>query len=347
MTQTGLYSLALVAAFAAGCQSAQKSLSGTEQSSLRRHSLDVLKAAIAYKHNPAVRIAAVEAMQSVDNEELLPWIRLALLDNHPAVRFAACAAVGQIKDETSLGVVLDLTDDENESVRVAALFARHRLGDTSQTGMMADFLLHNQDVSVRRNAAMLLGMLGERSSITLLAKAMNDTDEGVRNQVLEALAVLGHAQAHKELQFMANTGVGSEEVFAIAALAATGDPRFADTFRYKLSTASHVETRLTAARALGVLGLDDGFDFAMQTLRLQRPESVESGDTPEDRLLRVRLLAMNALGAIRRIDSLANLRMVLINEKDPRVQVAAARAVLDITVLPKDEGPFARRHAAN
>ena len=65
---------------------------------------------------------------------------------------------------------------------------------------------------------------------------------------------------------MANAGVGAVETFAVQALSGTGDPAYVETFRYRLGNALHTETRLAAAAALGRLGSDDGFDFALRSL---------------------------------------------------------------------------------
>ena len=82
------------------------------------------------------------------------------------------------------------------------------------------------------------------------------------------MARLGSREARQELTFMASSGIGSEEVFAITALAHTRDPRSLDTFRYKLGTAANLETKLAAARALGLLGSDEGFEVALGALSM-------------------------------------------------------------------------------
>jgi HEAT repeat protein len=210
-----------------------------------------------------------------------------------------------------------------------------------QTGRMPSYLLEHQEVTVRRNAALLLGMLGEPSAIKVLAHAMKDADSGVRHHALEALARLGNREAKQELAFMTNSGIGSEEVFAINALSATGDPTYIDTFRYKLATAAHIETRLAAAAALGRHGLDDGFEVARQGLRVTRPVHNDPDDPPAGQIMRIRQLATAAFGAMGRLDALPVLQEVTKTSRDPRVQVSAARAILDILAADRERGlPF-------
>lgn len=312
-----------------GCVSTP-AVSGAAPVALERRAQGLLQAALQYPHNPIVRVEAVEALQSCGNGKLWPWIRTALLDEHAAVRFAACVAVGVLRDDLADGALRDLASDDDDSVKVAALFARHRLGFTHDTGKMPYYLLDHHEATVRRNAALVLGMLGERGAIKVLARAMRDPDEGVRQHALEAMARLGNREAAQELAFMTNAGVGSQEVFAILALSATDNPRYVDTFRYKLATGVHLETKLAAIRALGTLGHADGFDLAVRSLRRKRATINDPDDPPAGQLLRIRQMAAAAVGAIGRDDALAPLESMMEGSADARVQVSAAGAVLRI-----------------
>jgi HEAT repeat protein len=286
-----------------------------------------------YPHNPAVRAQAIEALQALPDESTRVWIRSALLDEHPAVRFAACLAVGEKRDAGAQSAIAKCVTDPDASVRVGALFARLRLGQTDRTGEIAGYLLTHRDIGVRRNAALVLGLLAENGAIRILARAMKDSDPGVRQHALEAMSRLGNPEARQELTFMSNTGVGSEEVFAINALAGTRDPAFLETFRYKLATAQHTETKLAAGRALGMLRNDEGYEVALQALRSPKPVPGDVNDPPASQVLRIQQLAAGALGAIGRMEALGALNEVMSNSKDPRVQISAARAIVDIDTV--------------
>ena len=215
-------------------------------------------------------------------------------------------------------------------MQAAALFALHRLGDESRSGSLPNYVLSGDDATCRRNAALVLGMLDERSGIKVLARAMKDPDFGVRQHALEAMARLGNSEARQELAFMTSSGVGSDEIFAIGALAATRDPIYADTFRYKLTTAPHLETRLAAARALGTLGVSEGFPVAIEALRGKPVLRDDTHDPAPQQRLRIRQMAMAALGAIGRTDALPVLSELMDDKSDPHVRVSAARAILEI-----------------
>jgi HEAT repeat protein len=308
---------------------------------INRRAMACLEAAIGYQANPVVRVEAVEALESSGCPEGRPWIRTALTDEHPAVRFAACVAVGRLGDDLAAGALRQRLGDEDASVRVAALFARHRLGHKEGTGRIPTYLLHHEDVTVRRNAALLLGLLDEADAVRVLARAMRDQDTGVRHHALEAMARYGNSEAKQELVFMTNAGIGSEEVFAIGALAATSDPRYLDTFRYKLATGSHIETKLAAARALGRLGSDEGLVIALRAVGAPPRPIRDPDDPPEGQRFRVRQMAAAALGAIGSTRALPALEQLMEDPADPRLQVSGAKAALEILAANRQEGlPF-------
>lgn len=292
---------------------------------------ECLRRAVVYPDNPVVRAAAVEAMAAADDETLRPRIRLALLDEHPGVRFAACAAVGDLRDESADAAVRKLLDDPDASVRAAALYARHGLGHRERSGELVDLLLTHSDSLVRCNAAMLLGRLGESSAVPPLARAMRDKDPRVQDFALEALAALGVEEARSQLHYMSHSGIGSQEAFAVGALGAARNPADAELLKEKLGNAAHLETRLAAARALGRLENRDGLDISLKGLSFNRPRREESDDAPEAQRVRIRLMAAAALGDIGDPAALPALVRILERDEDPRLQVAAAGAILKIS----------------
>ena len=308
----------------------QRAVSTAESPGLRDRALLGLESALRFPDNPVVRAQAVEALQDSGSTDALPLIRLAMTDEHPGVRFAACVALGVLKDHASRSRLESMASDKDASVSAAAVFALHRLGDDRHTGRLSALLLEHKEPTVRRNAALLLGMLGEPGSVKLLARAMRDNDAGVRDHALEAMARLGNREAAQELSFMANSGVGSVETFAVTALSNTGSRLYLDLLRYKLGSAVHLETRLAAARGLGLLGEPAGYDEAIRALSAPRAATPDPNDPPAEQRLRTLQLASAALGAIGSPSALPPLERVMRADPDPRVQVAAAAAIAKI-----------------
>ena len=345
---TKMFAIVLVLAIClTGCVTpARGPVAPGEREAAKARALDCLRRGIQYPHNPAVRLQAVEAYEQLPGEEGLPWVRSALLDEHPGVRFAACMVLGTRRDRVAHSALRQRLEDDDPNVRVGALFALHRLGDEGQTGKLAWYLLSHQEPTVRRNAALVLGRLEEPGVVKTLARAMRDTDPGVRDHALEAMAILGNHEARQQLRLMANSGIGQEEVFALNALIATRDPTCGDLMRYKLQTGVHLETRLVAVRGLGVLGKAEGLQEALRAIRFNRPRTSEPDDPPEAQVLRTRQLAAAALGALGDPTALSALERMMNDSDDPRLQVAAAKAILEIISIQMGQRmPFATGQA--
>jgi HEAT repeat protein len=316
--------------FASGCaQINPYTQDPARMADLKQRALEALKRGA--RHNePIVRAQAIESLQEEAPRAGLPWIRAGVHDEHPAVRFAAAMALGSWGDEVSHESLTKLLEDPNHSVRAGAIFALHRLGDTRHTGLLASFLRDHPDMSVRCNAALVLGRLGEPGAIPLLAGVVGCKDDALHAQALEALVLLGNKEAVQHMTFVANSGNGPEEVFALNALALIGDDSLKKTFEYKLEEGLYQETRLAAARALGELGSGAGLEVALEGIRFDDPDRGLENDPPENQLMRVRQMAAVALGAIGDPAALVPLAQRLEDNTDARVQIACAKAILRI-----------------
>ena len=90
------------------------------------------------------------------------------------------------------------------------------------------------------------------------------------------------------------------------------------------------------------MGSDEGFDLARKALRTYKPMIDDPKDPAAGQILRVKQMAAAALGAIGRVEALPALAKLMDDPADPRLQVSAARAILEI--LNADRGralPFA------
>lgn len=284
-----------------------------------------------YPEHPAVRAQAVEAAEEVLGKDALLLIREAMKDEHPAVRFAACMALGRLRDPDAFPALRKLAEDEDANVRVGAYFALERLGDGSHRPAWVDLLRRHEDPTVRRNAVMALGMLEDKKAMPVLElAASSDPDEGVKLQALEGMARLGDREAIGRFLQYAIAGQSFRQPYALVTLAHIRDERVVPALRTRLESSPYLESRLAAARSLGALGYPDGYDLALASLNWEDTRSDLRDDPPEVQLMRVRSMAAMALGEIgsrRALDALAG-RMQ--TPDDPRVQLAAATAILMI-----------------
>lgn len=308
-----------------GCASAGGA--GVKQTSER--AMSCLRYYLPYEHSATARVQALESLAECGSDEVLPWIRLALNDESPAVRFAAAMALGQRDDRTSLNSIRKLLGSREASDQIAAAGALHLLGDTSASGKLADYLFDRSDPTAPRHASFVLGRLGEVGANKILARVVTSKDPGLRSNALESMALLGSKEAKATLVANVYNGLGPEETFALTVLGRLRDRQYHEIFVDKMKTAQHLETKLAAARALGQLGGKEGFDLAMSSLTYTAKKD-EKNDPAENQTFRVRQLAATTLGAIGDRRAVQPLESMLNDADDPRLQIAAAKALMDI-----------------
>lgn len=318
----------LITAGAIGCASAPQVPPDAE---LRQLATRYVEMACLYPENPAVRAQAMEAASDLPGDEARLRIRQGLDDDHAGVRFAACMAVGKLKDTGALSSIRSLANDADPNVRVGAYFALERMGDYSYRIAWRDMLRGHEDPVVRRNATLALGHLENKEVMPLLRHvAVEDRDDGVRLQALEALALLGERSAINRFEYDAFGGVGFKQPFALLTLGRVSDPGLLPRLRARLRSAPYLEARLAAARSLGMHEYDDGYDLALKSLTWNKPVKGLPDDPPTNQIMRVRSMAALALGDIGDRRALGWLKVQMETPEDPRVQLAAATAILTI-----------------
>lgn len=319
----------------AGCS--QAAYDPAKAPALRERALECLRLGVRYEPSATVRAQAIEALQRTAGADELPRLRLALHDESPAVRFAAGLALGTLRDEVAAPNFRRMLNSSVVSDRLVAIFALHRQGDTRYTAELASALLEDEDLTVRRNAALLLGRLEEKGALKLLARGMRDSDRGLRANVLEAMALLGSKEAIATVYAQVYSGIGEEEAFALIVLGELRNPMYRDMFVEKLKSAMHLETRLAAARALGEIGDGAGFDAALEALRFTAAAD-QKNDPANNRTFRVRQMAAVALGSIRDPRALTALEKMMNTEGEPRLQITASMAILEILAASTKPG---------
>jgi HEAT repeat protein len=269
----------------------------------------------ASSEDPVLRENAMEAVRGIRDPVVTPVILKGLDDTQKIVRFRAALAAGEhhlVEARPKLEALV-ANDDNDNHLRVAVIFALHSLGDTTHSHDLEQTAL-DSDPGVRGNTAIVLGLLGEKSGLKILKVLARDTDPVVRQRAWEAMWRLGDRSYLNELVGLTLSKYADDQQLALMALAAPRNESVREAVRSGL-TADHVETSLVAARAMGILGSDEGYGLA-----LQGAKSSEG---------RQRFHAALAFGAIGRTDAQGVLRG-LMKDRDPRVRVAAATAVLEI-----------------
>lgn len=272
-----------------------------------------------------LRANAIEAAQPM-KDRVRPIAQLALEDGNPGVRFAALATIGKLRLTDLAPAVARHLDDRSPSVRAAALFAQRVCGANNDISPMAA-MISSQDVGLRGNVALLLGMMGDRSAApmvkdlarTPLKKSSAVQVAIVNIQVAEALVKLGDDEALDAIRSGAYSQFDEVRVLSVQMMGRMGDRRMERALVEFLKTPP-VELQLAAAESLMRLGHKDGLRIALESSASALPT--------------VRSQAALTLGLFSEAEAAEALGRLLKDESEA-VRLAAAAAVINGPVAPR------------
>jgi len=267
-----------------------------------------------HSKDKTLRANALEAMREVPDDVSRRSILKGLEDEEAIVRFSAAMAAGELRLGDAQQPLLAMVNDPNPNVGIAVRFALHKLGITEYTHDL-EKTARDPDPNVRGNTALVLGLLGEKDAIKKILKVLRlDQNPAVRQQASEAMWRLGDPEAKDDLLALTVSSYADDQMLGYLALAG---PRNQEVRKYVYSglTSDYLEVSLAAARAMGLLGSDQGYGVAEKGAKSTKPAQ--------------RFLAAMAFAAIGRTDAQPMLEKLL-KDKDPKVRVAAASAVLQL-----------------
>ena len=112
-------------------------------------------------------------------------------DSEKAVRIAAVDAVAAMADPSSVDVLVELLNDDDIHIRLLAGSGVTRIkSDGARTRTLKILLDTDENVYLRRLAAIALGNYGDKKAIGELIQVMDDDSYVVRYSVLKALQTL-------------------------------------------------------------------------------------------------------------------------------------------------------------
>jgi HEAT repeat protein len=203
-----------------------------------------------------------------------------------------------------------------------AVYGLARTGDERHMVVLARGL-EGSKKDVRRNAAYLLGLLGNRSAAPMLRSHMNDRDPMTRLRAAEALVRLGDSRGLNVIRSMtlAEGGTRTDPALQLGAVLVLGQVGIAsediDRLRWiELQRANDGAVRVAAFGARGMLG-----DYSQMTT-LAEIAAGRSGFGPGSQAMALQMLARSAYGPAWR-DACSAL-----DAGDPTVRLSAAWAML-------------------
>jgi HEAT repeat protein len=282
-----------------------------------------------YSDDPRIRANAVESMRYAPKEQLTNAVRVGLGDENRGVRFVSVMLIGetQLCDDSLLLEPLLL--DPSESVQAAALYSLYRCGEQINLNPLAS-MLQSDNPELRGNAALVLGRMGNPSAIPLLRSASHEQMDGIlpirrrliNLQLSEALVLLGETE---ELQVIRAAVFSSATEAEVTALACQILGRLSDM------------TVLPTLEGLAAGGTPNRQPDEVQLIAATAVAEIAPNRMPTELVLRfsssqephLRAQCAVALGVQGNQLSLGPLTLLL-KDRDPLVQIAAARAILRI-----------------
>ena len=319
-----VFAFVFLAFSAFGCNESSQTTYGNvdtvSASDLTTEATMIIREALA-DDNPLIRVNAIEVVATTKRIRLMPKVQRLLKDKFVPVRFAASLAIGDLEYSLAESEVAQLLQDENENVKIAALYAMSKLGSAESFGLLRKAISSN-DQTVRANAAFLLGKSGDKSVLKFLYWAMQrkDSDDRVRFQAAESIAMLGDEQIFPKLWTMLISAYADDRVMGIRAMGALGTDQAKNALITMLDD-DILEVRLAAAEQLGKLGDTTGepevLDVFTKNLTARLDKRV---------LERVNVLTALAIGRIGTAP-LTKFLPLLLKNQSKFVRIAAAKAV--------------------
>jgi len=271
--------------------------------------------------NPKARVFAIEVVADTKRIKLMPKAQRLLRDEFVPVRFASALAVGDLEYRLAENEVAQLLKDEDENVRIAAAYAMAKLGHPESFKTLRKAIA-SRDRTVRANAAMLLGKSGDESTLKFLWWTLQhrDSDDSVRFQSAEAIAMLGDERIYPKLWTMLISAYVNDRVMGVRAMGALGTAQAQNALITMLDD-DILEVRLHAAGQLGVLKDTIGESEVLDVFRKNLTAGLN-----KDSFERVNVLTALAIGQIG-TPPLTKFLPHFLKDKSKFVRIAAAKAV--------------------
>jgi HEAT repeat protein len=295
---------------------------------VRASAMNILSEALA-SNNSFVRANAIEAMRYAPREDLSNAVRIGLGDENRGVRFVSVMLIGELKLCNDAILLEPLMLDQSQSVQAAALFSMYRCGKKVNLNPIA-VMLQSNDPELRGNAALVLGRMGNSSAIALLHAASREVMDGIlpirrrliNLQLSEALVLLGEKNELQVIRAAVYSSAFEAEVTALACqiLGRLHDVTVLPTLEGLASDSTPnrqpAEVQLVAATAVAEI----------TPSRMPTELVLQFSSSQEPHLRAQCAVALGVQGNQLSLGPLA----LLLKDRDPLVQIAAAGAILRI-----------------
>lgn len=328
MKATFIYTVAAISMLLLGCEepvsNGEKTVAVASAPILKLHekALEIVYEGLSDNSSVRMRMHAIEVVSTTRRSDLMPVVVKLLKDEAVPVRFSAAVVIGDMKYRSGWLSVKRLLNDPDINVQIAAAYALNMLKKGDFSSRIYD-ALDSSDQTIRANAVLLLGKLGNRKAIGTLKTVAKDSKSGeiVTLQVSESIAMLGGDEStYQELWALLISKYVDDRAMGIRAMGALGSAD-AETAILTMLHDEILEVRLLAAEQLGQLGNTIGEEEVLYYL--DRTSKTLNGQAR----MRADLIAVTAIGYIRS-NKLADFLPNFIGSSSKDMQLRAAQSVL-------------------
>ncbi len=196
-----------------------------------------------------------ESLPHVRQTEISKLLIELLNDEQSQVRMQAANALGNIGFREAIDPLINALADPNDWVRVQIVDAIGKLGNPFTAKVLAQHLESEEEPHVRATLVKALGKIGDENIAPLLIVYLEDLDNRVRANCVEALAQLKIGKASLKTAFMKLVDDQSNRVRANVAMAlvSMGEDKGREILVSMLSSKNEF-MRASAAYAFGEIG---------------------------------------------------------------------------------------------
>lgn len=276
--------------------------------------------------DPLLRANAIEGLQPSE-KHLDEVVRSGLVDENEGVRFVATMTIGLEKLCSLSHLVRPMLSDPSSSVHAAAIFSLTSCGEETDLNPLASMVL-GTDPTAKANASFILGELGNSSAIPLIRNGVGRHEasiEAPRAQAIdlimaEAMVKLGDEEERQVIQAAL---FAPPERAELTALACQMIGRLRDqSMAMNLETMALAEGPRKPGPEIQLLAADALAKIDPDRVPVEIVVGFISHERPE-----IRSQAAMVLGSLGS-SSFSPQLSTLLHDQDPRVQVAAAAAIL-------------------
>ncbi|MHC4883044.1 MAG: HEAT repeat domain-containing protein [Planctomycetota bacterium] len=266
-----------------------------------------------------IRSNAIEVAVETRQKDMLPLISKLTTDPVVPVRFSATVALGDMRCFSCENLVRKSLNDPDVNVRIAAAYSLVKLNKPQYLDQLRA-AVKSSNQTVRANAALLLGKLGNRDNIRLLYEVLDakDSSDKVRMQAVESIARLGDAEMYRsKLWALQISKFADDRVIGIQGMGALNTPESRNAIATMLQDDVQ-EVRLAAAEQLARLGDNRGERLVLEYF--QTSPDLNVADMANG-------MGVMAIGYLKNSQLNALLPNVL-DSQSPYIQLLAAQSVL-------------------